>query len=554
MSNDKQPYPAQVESLHSISRIWLIPIIAVLIGAWMIYFHLSNQGPSISISFINADGIEAGKTKIKIKNVDIGVVKDIKLSDDLSGVIVTAQIRKHDMHLLKKDAQFWVVRPKIGKGGISGLSTLLSGAYIELSQGFSKEDGRQFKGLENKPVTPAGTAGLHVTLDSRGYRALQIGDLILFHGMNVGRIEYIYFNAKEQIVYYDAFIESPYDKLLTTNTKFWEINGMEVDLSADGFRVESGTLEALISGGITFDVPNDLPRGETITQREYFTIYPNKNAIDENRYKYGLNLILLFKDSIRGLKPDAPVEYRGVRVGTVRRTDINYPEIHNLLQQNTLIPVMISIEPGRIGLADKESNLPITKKEIQRLLKSGLRGSLATGSLLTGRKYIELEYAKGVVHNVSTFNGYLVIPTTENSLDKMIANTSKVMTAADKTLIQATRTLKDLQPMVQQLNTLLKQSSDEQLVAQVKKTLQSIDKLSKDFSEGSITNNELQDTLHFLKAALAELEPLLNQLNRKPNSLIFSGNKNKDIEPKGMKLEMEPKGMKQKMEPKGINQ
>lgn len=547
MTNKERTSEAKISPLKSISKIWLVPLVAVFIGAWMVYLHITSQGPLITINFETSEGIEAGKTKIKIKNVEVGMVETVELNENLEGVVITARIQKQDTHLLKQDTQFWVVRPRIGKGGISGLGTLLSGAFIELSPGSSNEENYHFDGLENEPVTPNGTPGLRVTLDSGGYRALEVGDPILFHGIDVGRIEFVYFNTEERTVYYNAFIESPYDRLVTTNTKFWEVNGIEVDLSADGIRIESGTLETLISGGVTFDVPNDMPRGEVVTKREYFTVFPNKDAIYENRYTHGLRYILLFKDSIRGLKPGAPVEYRGIKIGSVVRTDVDYDEIVNVLDRNTLVPIMITIEPGRMGFDDDESALPQVKQEVFNLLKQGLRGGLATGNLLTGNKYIELQYDETLTTDLQYFSSYPVIPTLESQFDQIVRKVGKVMDklynlplepviiSTDEMLKQLTETLKEFKGSANQLELLLKQSTDQELVAGIKSALDNIKRLTLDFAEGSPTHGELQNTLRYMKEALAQLEPLLTQLNQKPNSLIFSEQKNEDIMPEGEK-------------------
>ncbi|NOR69538.1 MAG: intermembrane transport protein PqiB [Methylomarinum sp.] len=549
MTEQKQQSQADVIALKSISKIWLIPVVAAFIGLWMIYSHLSSEGPLITISFQTGEGIEAGKTKIRTKSVDIGLVERLELHDDLESVLVTARIAKKNQNLLKKDSSFWVVKPRIGKGGISGMGTLLSGAYIELAPGAAKDISKNFSGLEREPVTPAGTAGLHVTLDSNGDLALQVGDPILFRGIEVGRIDFVHFNAEERTVYYNAFIESPYNKLITTNTKFWAVNGVELDLSADGVRLQTGTLESIITGGVTFDVPKNIPRGEIVTKREYFTIYPNKDAIQENRYKQALRYILLFKDSIRGLKPNAPVEYKGIKIGSVIRTDVNYTEITNILDQTTLIPVLIKIEPARLGFsfADDESVLPVVDKEIIKSLKKGLRGSLVSGNLLTGSKYVELQYDEKGINELSYFSGHLVIPTREGQFDQILKQLSKVMDkvnklplepvliSADKVLHQATATVKEFKKTASHLEKILKQTSDQNLPAGIQGTLSSFNKLAASFSEGSLTHTELQNLLGNMKTTLAELEPLLMELNQKPNSLIFSQQKNKDIEPQGVK-------------------
>ncbi len=537
MSDEHHIPRAEVKRLKSISFIWLIPIIAVLIGSWMIYFHLSSQGSLITIHFKTGEGIEASKTKIKIKNVEIGLVKSIELNDNLEGVVVTARIYENNEYLLKKDTQFWVVRPRVGQGGISGLGTLLSGAYIELSPGQTGEEHYDFLGLEKEPITPAGTPGLHIILKGSNNYSLKVGDPILFNGFDVGRIEQVDFNTDERKAYYDAFIQSPYDHLITTNTRFWDVSGVVVDSSADGIQLRAGSLASIIAGGVTFDVPKDLPRGQMVTESHIFTIYPDKEAANENRYQYALNYILLFKDSIRGLEPGAPVEYRGIKIGTVTRTDVKYPEITNVLDQDTLIPVMISIKPGKMGYEDNEDVLPIVTQQLETLLNKGLAGGLATGNLLTGSKYIELQYRKkkNRSYRLTRFSGYVVIPTLEGQLDQILGKANNlmdklnnlpiepIMNNTDAVMRQVRSTLVEFQSMTGELEQFIKQSTDADLAGNIQKTLNDFRQLLTDFSKGSLTHDELQDTLKVIKDSFAELEPLLLQLNQK----------DADIEPKG---------------------
>lgn len=258
---------ANIKPTKAISAIWIIPVVALLIGAWMVYDHISNQGVLINIEFNTAEGLEINKTQIKIKNVVIGKVTDIQLNDDSEKISVGARINNKQSSLLLENSQFWVVKPRIGNQGVSGLDTLLSGAYIEFSPGKNGQEQNQFIGLESPPVTPVGTPGLHITLDNKGDKSFQVGDPILFRGITTGKIEHTFFNAEERIVYYNVFIESPYDKLITNNTRFWQVNGVEVDLSADGIRIETGTVQTLLSGGISFDIPAGQPVGEPVTDR-----------------------------------------------------------------------------------------------------------------------------------------------------------------------------------------------------------------------------------------------------------------------------------------------
>jgi paraquat-inducible protein B len=203
------PEEALIKPVRTVSKIWLVPIIAFFIGVWMVYYQWSNQGPLITIEFKTATGLEAGKTKIKTRNVDIGVVKNIELSDDLSGVLVTARMDKNAASILNSDNQFWIVSPRVSLSGVSGLGTILSGPYINMAPGSEPEMSEKFIALEAPPVTPAGTPGLHVTLNSESEFAYKKGDPVVYKGIKVGEFEDIFFNFEERVVYYNTFIAAP---------------------------------------------------------------------------------------------------------------------------------------------------------------------------------------------------------------------------------------------------------------------------------------------------------------------------------------------------------
>ena len=546
MSEEANEVEARVGSDLKFSKVWLVPVVALVIGIWMIYSYWAGQGPIIEITFVSGEGIQAGTTKVRRKNVEVGEVLDLRLSEDLEKVVLSVRIYPHAEDLLREDSRFWVVRPRIGTGGISGMSTLLSGAYIELSPGSEEDAAQSFEGLETPPVTPLGTPGLHVTLDSAGSRPLHEGDPILFHGMDVGTIEYVYFNNEKRRTYYDAFIAAPYDRLVTERTRFWFSSGLSVNLSADGIRVEMASLSSVLAGGVSFDVPEGLPLGEFITERAYFTIYENESASREFRYDHALPFVILFDNSIRGLRPGAPVEYRGVKVGEVVRTDIDYPEIGNLLEPDSKIPVLIDVVPARLGFADDYTVLSEVDDQINELIDSGLRARLATGNLLTGRKYVELRYYGDTFGEVQTFAGYTVIPSIDSNLDQLLANASRtletinrlpldqVVDSAHNALDAIAVTLAEFRKSATELDQILADPASHELMGTLNSTLMSFQKMVVDFSEGSATNRDLQRSLQSLEQTLNELEPVLRNLRRKPNSLIFGGSEDRDLEPRGV--------------------
>ena len=536
---------ADVSTTRRISKVWFIPIVAILIGLWMVYQTTTNQGPLITINFETAEGMGIGTTKVKLRDVTVGEITELKLNSTFDGIEITARLNKGTDTLLKTDTAFWVVKPRIGKGGVSGLTTILAGAHIEMSAGVEDESRLDFVGLENPPVTPFGKPGLRITLDSDDQTGLDIGDPIIFRGIEVGRVEYQFFNIEERIVYYDAFIESPYDKLVTTNTRFWKLKGVEVKLSADGIKVNTGTLETMIGGGVTFGVPDNQPKGDIITQRAFFTIYDDKDEVLEEQFKHAQEFAMLFGHSIRGLRVGAPVEYKGVRIGTVKRTDIDYPEIENFLDQKTRIPVIIQIEPARLGMKDDENKITLVKESIERMIQEGLHGFMRSGSLLTGSKYIELNYVPSTQSKNQQFSGFQIIPTAASEIDGLVRKMDNILATIDKlsldslvnnasgAMFEMKKAMINFDKASAQVDSLLDTTESSELIANVNLTLRSFEKLAQDFSEGSTTHQELQNMILTMETMLKELTPVLSQLNHQPNSLIFSGKKSDELEPKG---------------------
>ena len=535
---DVESAEADVSRGPRFSTIWFVPVVAVLVGAWMVYTHYVSLGPIIEIRFNSGAGIEAGNTKVRRKNVEVGQVLKIRLSEDGERVVLSVRIKEENAGLLREDTEFWVVRARVGPGGISGLSTLLSGSYIEMSPGTVEDTASYFDGLEAPPVTPIGMPGLHVTLDSDGNKALNAGDPVLFHGTQVGTIEFVHFNTQERRTYYNAFIEEPYDDLITTNTQFWFVSGMNVELSADGIRVDIATLSAILAGGVSFDVPAGQPPGERISERAFFTIHPRESDIYEKNYRYALQYVILFDESIRGLRPGAPVEYRGVKVGQVLRTDIEYEEVEDLLDETVKIPVLIEIVPARYGFDDSEAALNEAEARLNARISTGLQGELATGSLLTGQKLIELQYIEQDLRPEQTFAGIRVIPSVAGQVGRLINSIASTIEKIDRLplnefVASARDALDQAGAALGELDSILENEASHDVMETLNNTLLQFQRLAEDFSAGSKTHEDVQQALQSLEQTLGELEPVLRNLRRKPNSLIFGGPDEKDPEPQG---------------------
>lgn len=525
---------AEVQQVKSVSKIWFVPIVALFIGAWMIYYQISNQGHEITIYFNSAEGLEAGKTKIRTRFVDVGIVTNIRLRKNRSGVIVTGRINKDEAHLLREDSNLWIVTPKVSLSGVSGLSTILSGPFIELAPGMSGETQTEFEGLEDPPITPAGTPGLHVTLNSNEEFAYGEGDPIIYKGMRVGQVEDIYFNSEERVVYYNAFIESPYHKLITTTTRFWDTSGIRLELGAEGLSVHTGTVETLLTNGVAFGIPGGMGRGDVITKRAYFDIHKSYAVANAKKYKEAAQFVVLVEDSVRGLHPGAPVEYRGLQVGEVLEINMANEQQHQLLEEGYKIPILISVQPGRVYQPDNAEGVETVMAQTLLWVEKGLRATLKMGNIVTGGQYVDLQnYANVTPEELTYFQGHPIIPIISNEFAQLTQKISSILDKVNNLPMadlanNANQTLSNFADLAstfsrtgEHINVLLMDSEQQALVTELRHTLDAFETLANSYATHSDTNRVVNEMMLELQSMMLELKPLINRLNEAPNSLVF---------------------------------
>jgi paraquat-inducible protein B len=249
-----QQHSAQVSRIKQWSPIWVVPIAAVLIGIWMLYNHYQQQGDLLTLLTADAEGIVAGKTQIKSRSVDVGQVVSVELSDDLKQVIIKARMKPNVSPLLNTGSQFWVVKPQVGRGGITGLNTLLSGVYIELQPGDAQKEQLEYPLLDAPPIAPADAPGVRVVLSTADSGGLAVGDPVLYRGYEVGTVEHSEFDLALRRTQYQLYIRAPFDVLVSENVRFWLSSGFSLDLSAEGLQVDVGSATTLLSGGVSFDL------------------------------------------------------------------------------------------------------------------------------------------------------------------------------------------------------------------------------------------------------------------------------------------------------------
>ena len=410
---------AVVEQRRGFSLVWLIPLVALLIGGWLAYKTISEKGPSITIAFKDGSGIEPGKTKILYKAVEVGLVKAAILSHDLSHVEVTAELHKEMEPYLRENTQFWVVQPQIGLKGITGLETLLSGVYIGIAPG-GGESRRHFIGLPQAPLVHVDTPGRRFVLLADKLGSLQANSPIYFRDVQVGEVLGSDLTGDFQNVRIPIFIYSPYEQLVRGTSRFWRRSGFNVSLNAQGFNVQMESLAALALGGVTFETPG-LENEQILPSpaETAFTLYDDHAAVLASGYTKQVDYEMIVDGSVRGLSIGAPVEYRGIQIGVVRDIRVRRDRATGKLQ----IGVVFDIEPGRLqASSDYDPNIDITtiRKNIERFVEQGLRASLQTGNLLTGQLYVDLNFYPAEVGKQQVVYGgeHPVFPSISSTLDQ----------------------------------------------------------------------------------------------------------------------------------------
>ena len=400
----------------SISIVWIVPLVAVLIGGWLVFKALSEKGPMISITFKSAEGLEAGKTKIKYKDVELGQVGEIKLSEDLSTVIVTAELVKQAESFLSVNTRFWIVRARVGVSGVSGLGTLFSGAYITLDPGKPGNQTHYFKGLEQPPLVTTDLPGRHFLLkaDSRGsldvgtpvyYRKIQVGQVVAYHLVEDGRT-----------VLFKVFIKAPYHQYVYQNTRFWNASGLDFKLDAQGVSVDTESLTSILIGGIAFGNPQAEAPGPPAQAEALFILFKNSDEAKERIYLVKTKSVLYFDESVRGLAIGAPIEFWGIQMGQV----IDVKLVFDRQKKDFRIRVLVETETERFYEAGFIGDDVERKQLFESLLKKGFRAQLKTGNLLTGSQIIIMDFFPDAPPDELTYEGnYPVFPTVPTPMEEI---------------------------------------------------------------------------------------------------------------------------------------
>ncbi|REG84279.1 intermembrane transport protein PqiB [Marinomonas pollencensis] len=539
------------ESSQSVGKvrfnsIWLVPLLALIVAGWMVYQNWSSEGPEITLIASNAEGLEAGKTKVKARNVDIGTVTNIRLSGDYNTAIIQVRMNKDTENMLHQDAKFWVVKPRVGKEGISGLSTLLSGAYIDMEPGTHGEFKSEFQVLEQAPLSTAEDKGLRLMLDSTGSSKLDVGTVVHFRGYDVGYIEKVGFDTAVGAITYQVFIKAPYDALVSRGVEFWMTPGIALKSSAQGVEVRVDSLETLLSGGISFGLVHRQKANKEVEDLTKFHLYKSKEEAQNQFYNQFIDYVFLFGSDVSGLTAGAPVEFRGIRIGTVEQvpfTGLSMVELTSLSQ--AAIPVLARIEPQRLNNGDQDLTLKEWQDLFDKRIKSGFRASLKTRNFLTGAKSINIDsYPNALPVKAQKVAGIDVFPVTNAGfsniekkvteiLDKLAkAPVNESLQSIRNTMSNANDTLATVKDVSKNVDDLINQPGVKQLPDEVLGIMNQVSRILEAYQTNGEIGMPLKENLNALEKSLNELQPLLRQLRNNPNTLIFDKQAQPDIQPK----------------------
>lgn len=498
-----------------LSLVWVIPIVAALVGVWVAVARIRSEGPKITIVFQSAEGLEAGKTKINYRGVDIGTITAIRLSEDHERVIATAQMTPRTEDFLVEDTQLWVVRPRISGANVTGLGTLISGAYIGMEIGSSKEPKRDFVALETPPIVTGGAPGQFFVLKTSDLGSLDTGTPIFFRRLQVGQVASYTLDKDGKFFTLKVFVRAPYDQYVSANTRFWQASGIDVSLSASGLSVQTQSLLSILIGGIAFETPANGPVLPAAAANSLFTLFSDRTEAFRPAARSPQTYQLIFKDSVRGLVPGAPVEFRGIPIGEVA-------DVRSQIDLKTFafsVPVTIRLDPQRLGVkvvegasgADLEK---MRRRLIDALVAHGGRAQLRTGNLLTGSVFVAIDFFPGAPPaTVDWSQSPVQLPTTPGQLAATEEKVTNIINKLDK------------MPLEQIGDELRRAIADlDQTLVTARGTLVSargtIDNANNFVEPNSVQSQELDSTLQEVSGAARSLRVLADYLQRHPEALL----------------------------------
>ncbi|QRN40770.1 MAG: MCE family protein [Neisseriaceae bacterium] len=513
--------------ISMISVVWFIPVVAIITGIWLSYDYYKSLGESVTLYISNANGLKVNNTVLKVLNVEVGKIKSMKLTPDSKSVIMKAYINSDNKQLLAEDAQYWVVKPIIAKGGVSGLSTLISGSYIEIMPGMSKTKKNEFIVYDRPPLMSYQSQGSIVKLIGKDNGTLLgAGSAILYKGIHVGTVEHSYFDPITKTTHYQIFISSPNDELLGKNINFWITFGISLDGRGGEIKIKGLNFDNLV-GSISFSEPKGMDKGDPIDEDYEFPLYSDESEIPINVPNNTIYLVGFFNQDIRNLIAGSSVEYKGIKVGEVIKAPYYAGSDKKNMFKTKEIPVLFYINPDVL-----DAEYKTLKQELIQAIQNGLVATINSDSLITGEKYVYLYEKTATDHPVyprKQYQKYPVIPTTLSGVDSLLENINLVLMKIqnlplEKTVNKLNKNLDELKFTLSFIKNITSDLDSGKFIDNLNNTIKELDKTLKSISPSSKIYKDLNNLIQ-------NLDQISRKINEKPNSLLFNYNK-KDPIPK----------------------
>jgi paraquat-inducible protein B len=528
---DELPRPRVTRARRwNVSLVWLLPAVAIAIGASLLLRTVFLIGPRIEIEFASAEGVEAGKTDVRYKEVVVGKVVSVSLRGNAKRVVVGVQLERSASGIAVEDTAFWVVRPRIGIGGVSGLGTLLSGAYIAADAGVSKRSQSEFKGLEAPPLVLRGEPGSIFVLRSDDLGSLDVGSPVFHRRARVGRVVAYTLDPVSDELSVKIFVEAPYQRLVTTATRFWNASGIDLTVNASGLTLNTQTLASVLSGGLAFESPPGSGAASPAPENAVFVLYNDRRTALAPPDGPPVHVRMVFDQSVRGLSEGAAIDLLGIEIGRVTSIALQYDGPHKRFP----VLVLADIYPLRLGplrnallkAAGPLDGRPADAVVLQQLVANGVRAQVRSGNLLTGQLYVGLDFVgKQPVRMAMDADGSMTLPTVPGTLSEVQPQIAEIIEKISK--IPFDEIGKDLRSTLAGASQAIRQLTPEaqKAMVEVQKTLAkaqaSLDSLDRNVTDPNApVQHNLEETLNELQRASRSLRVLSDYLQQHPESIL----------------------------------
>jgi paraquat-inducible protein B len=524
------PPIARSRPRRSRSWVWIIPLAATAVVIGLAVRAIADRGPMITIYFSDAEGIQPGDTRVRHKDVDIGTVESISLTRDMSRAIVRARMRRSVVPHLTTNTRFWIVRPRVGVGGISGLSTLVSGSYIEMYPG-TGEPQRSFVGLDEPLAPTPDIPGRSFTLHSSDLGSLIAGSPISFRGLPVGEVEGYLLDASGKQLNIYAFVRAPYEKLVNSQTRFWNSGGIDVSVGVQGVRFRASTWQQLLSGGVSFDTPNEALTLSPSAAATEFQLYDNQTAAERDPRGATLSYRVSFPGDAGDVGIGTSVQLQGTEIGQITDARLQYDDA----RQATRTLLTLQLDPGRLEIVHRRGDtganqLEAVRARLERLVQRGLRAHLISANFLTGVKVVSLDMvAEAPAARVEKVEGYDELPSAgATDIAEILASVQSVLHHIDKAtagpelghaIQEFDHTLTNLDQITAELNPEIKPllGSLRATAEAAQRTLQAANSV---LGTSAASGADLQQLIRQLTEATRSIRDLTDYLDRHPEALI----------------------------------